>query len=122
MGQVIDLTPQLGKGKQKRRQKAVAAALVTGSLVPGHASQPIAGAMTLAQVADAEAFCRKQLLAFAKWLRVDETKIEDGDRALCDRVLATVDGDGTAYEKALAFQPVNDLFARGVLHFERPLS
>lgn len=75
---------------------------------------------TSAQASEAEAFCRAQRLRFAKWLSVDETKARPEDRVLIDRVMMTIDGDGTAYERALRHSGVNQLFARGVLFFARP--
>jgi len=108
--------------RAKVQAKTQAPGLLDQNQVAKQSAPVIAGGITLAMVADAEAFCRRQRLAFAKWLQIDTSKLEDGDRELSDRVLATVDGDGTGYEKALAFQPVNDLFARGVLKFVRPIS
>lgn len=76
---------------------------------------------TTAEIAEAEAWCRRHDLALAKWLKVDETKIGPADRALAARVLATTTGDGTGYDKALAHPEVNRLFATGALFFARPL-
>ena len=75
---------------------------------------------TSAEIAEAHQHERSQRLAFAKWLRVDETDLSPSDRALCARVLATTTGDGTGYDKALAHVGVNRLFAIGALFFSRP--
>lgn len=76
---------------------------------------------TVAQIDEAERLSRRQLLENGRrYLKRDETKMQPEDKELCDRVLATLTGDGTAFATALAYPPVNALFARGVLYLEKP--
>ena len=72
---------------------------------------------TSAQIAEAREHHLRWLATVSTWLRVDETKVLPDDRKLVDRVMATLAGDGAAFERALADQKVNHLFARGVLYF-----
>lgn len=76
--------------------------------------------LTPAQIAEAREHHIRWLNTVSRWLRVDDTMVQPEDRKLVERVMATVGGDGTAFERALGYQPVNDLFARGVLFYQRP--
>jgi hypothetical protein len=78
------------------------------------------GHHTPAEIAEARVLHLRWLATVSKWLRVDEAKVRHDDRKLVDRVMATVGGDGTAFEKALGYPPVDQLFARGVLRFQPP--
>ncbi len=78
------------------------------------------GHHTSAEIAEARVLHLRWLATVSKWLRVDESKVHPDDRRLVDRVMATVGGDGKAFEKALSYPPVNQLFVRGALHFEQP--
>jgi hypothetical protein len=75
--------------------------------------------LSSAQLAEAREHHLRWLATVSRWLRVDETKVKAEDRKLVDRVKATI-GDGAAFERALGYPPVDQLFARGVLHFQRP--